>query len=475
MVVGEVALETQVAVIGGGPGGYVCAIRLAQLGKKVVIVERDKNGMGGVCLNRGCIPSKALIHAATELEGLQHMADIGITAGNITFDAVKMQSWKTKLVSGLRKGVEDLCLKNGIEIIFGEARFESSKRLSISGNPECVAIDFQHAVIATGSIPIELKNLPFDGVKIITTTEALEISQTPKEIAIIGSGYNGIEMGTMFAKLGVKVKLIEKNSQILPGVSAEIATIVERRLKALGVEMYVNSVAESFSEKNGLIVLKVNQNGAIVDVSAEKVLVAIGRKPSTSSLRLENTKITLDERGFIKVNEKLQTSDGRIYAIGDVVGGAMLAHKASAEGKVAAEVISGANVVFQNKAIPSVIFSDPEVAYVGLTEKDAAQKGISVKIGKFPFRALGRAQTMEEIDGFLKVIADIDSSVLLGVEIVGPNASDLISEAVLAIEMGARLEDIALTIHPHPTLPEALIEASEIALGRGIHFFTKKA
>ncbi len=474
MVVGEVAVETQVAVIGGGPGGYVCAIRLAQLGKQVMVIEKDPKGMGGICLNHGCIPSKALIHISNLADLTKNMGDIGITAKEVSIDVNKIQEWKEGLVGNLRKGVEDLCKKNGVEIIYGEATFEDSKRLKVSNNPEVVAVEYQQAVIATGSAPIELKGFQFDGKRIIDSTDALQLREAPKEFLVIGSGTIGIEMGTMYAKLGSKVKLVEKNGQILPGFEKEIVSVIEKRLKELGVEVYLNTEVEMYAEKDAQIVINAKQNGKPLQITADKVLVAVGRKPNIGGLQLGNTKVQQDEKGFIKVNDKLQTTDSRIYAIGDVVGGWLLAHKAFMEGKVAAEVIAGQDVVYQNKALPYVIFCDPEIARVGMSEKETLEKNIKVKIGKFPFRALGRAHTMENIAGFVKVIAEFDSNMLLGVDIVGPNASDLISEASLAIEMGARLEDLALTIHPHPTLPEGLVEAAEEAMGISIHFFSNK-
>ncbi|MFH1751309.1 MAG: dihydrolipoyl dehydrogenase [Candidatus Micrarchaeota archaeon] len=475
MVVGEVAVETQVVVIGGGPGGYVCAIRLAQLGKQVMLVEKDPQGMGGICLNHGCIPSKALIHASAFADSARHMQDLGIIADSIRIDVKKMQQWKNGVVTNLRKGVENLCKQNGVEVVFGEAHFESNRRIGIGGNHDVAAIEFQHAVIATGSVPIELPNLKFDGKKIISSTEALQLEEVPNELIVIGTGYNGIEMGTMYAKLGSKVRMVEKGLKILPGVDAEISSIVEKRLRELGVEIFTNCTADTCKEESGKMKLTAKQNGAQITLIGDRVLVVVGRRPNTESLRLLNTKAGLDEKGFIKVNEKLQTEDLRIYAIGDVIGNPMLAHKAFMEGKVAAGAIAGSETLFQNKAVPAVIFSDPEIAYVGISEKDALEKHIKVKIGKFPFRALGRAATMENPVGFVRVIADFETDVLLGVEVVGPNASDLISEAALAIEMGARLEDLALTIHPHPTLPEGLVEAAEVAMGKAIHFYSKKS
>lgn len=474
MVVGEVAVETQVVIIGGGPGGYVCAIRLAQLGKQVMLVEKDPQGMGGICLNHGCIPSKALIHVSNLVDSEKHLEGMGVTAKEFSIDPAKMQEWKTGLVSTLRKGVEDLCKKNGVEVVFGDAYFESNRRLGIAGNHDVAAIEFQQAVIATGSSPIELKVLPFNGKNIISSTESLQMRDVPGEFIVIGSGYIGIENGTMYRKFGSKVTMIEREGGILPGIEREVASVAEKRLKELGIELSANTAVTGYKEQNGKITLTATKSGSPVEFTADRVLVAVGRKPNTESLRLMNTRVELDGKGFIKINDKLQTTDPRIYAIGDVVGGAMLAHKAFMEGKVAAEVIAGSEVTFHNKAIPAVVFCDPEIAYVGISESEALTQHLKVKVGKFPFRALGRAHTMDSVEGFVKIIADFDSDVILGCQIVGQGASDLISEVALAIEMGARLEDLALTIHPHPTLPEGLVEAAEAAMGKAIHFYSKK-
>ena len=475
MVVGEVAVETQVVVIGGGPGGDVCAIRLAQLGKQVMLVEKDPQGMGGICLNHGCIPSKALIHVSNLVDSEKHLEGMGVTAKDFNVDPVKMQEWKTNLVSTLRKGVEDLCRKNGVEVVFGDAYFESNRRLGIAGNHDVAAIEFQQAVIATGSSPIELKALPFNGKTIISSTESLQAREIPEEFIVVGSGYIGIENGTMYRKFGSKVTMIERESGILPGIEREVASVAEKRLKELGVELSVSTTVTGYREGNGKITVTATKAGGAVEFSTDKVLVAVGRKPNTESLRLVNTKVGLDERGFIKVNDKMQSADPRIYAVGDVVGGAMLAHKAFMEGKIAAEVIAGSEATFRNKVIPAVVFCDPEIAYVGISESDALTQHLKVKVGKFPFRALGRAHTMDSVEGFVKIIADFDTDVILGAQIVGQGASDLISEVSLAIEMGARLEDLALTVHPHPTLPEGLVEAAEVAMGKAIHFYSKKS
>ncbi|MFH1443400.1 MAG: dihydrolipoyl dehydrogenase [Candidatus Micrarchaeota archaeon] len=474
MVVGEVAIEKQVVVIGGGPGGYVCAIRLSQEGKKVMLVEKDPQGMGGICLNHGCIPSKALIHVSNLVDAEKHLENLGISSSGYVVDVNKLQDWKTSVVTTLRKGVEDLVKRNGIELVFGEAHFESSRRLGVSGNHDVAAIEFQQAVIATGSVPVQLKQLPFDGKRIISSTECLQLREVPKEFIVVGSGYINIEEATMYAKLGSKVKIIEREASILPGLEKEVVYEAEKRVRELGIEVYTSTNVLGWKEQNGKAVVIAESAGKNMEIAGDKVLVAVGRNPNTESLTLNNTKVELDEKGFIKVNEKFLTTDQRIYAIGDVIGGAMLAHKAFMEGRVAGEIIAGKETEFKNKAIPAVVFCDPEIAYVGMSEKDAGMKNLKVKVSKFPFKALGRAHTMDSIDGFVKLIADFETNVLLGGSVVGTGASDLISEITLAVEMGLRLDDLALTIHPHPTLPEAIEEAAELAMGKAIHFYSKK-
>ena len=465
----NVTIKSEVAVIGAGPGGYVAAIRLAQLGKNVVLVDKDK--LGGICLNYGCIPSKAMIYAAEFLDKIKKSGNMGISVGNASMDFNKMQDWKDGIISKLNKGIEALCRQNKIKVIKGEAHFESSNKLKITNLKNIDYVEFEKAIIAVGSRPVELPGFKFDGKKIISSTEALYLDKIPKNLAVIGGGYIGLELGTVYAKLGSKVHVIEMEGQILPGFDKEIANVLQKNLENLGIVVYLNSRASKF--ENGKVTIESRDKGNLA-IDADNVLVAVGRIPVTNNIGLENTKVKLDEKGFIKVDENLRTNDGDIYAIGDVSTGPMLAHKASSQGKFVAEAIAGNKDAYENIVVPAVIFTDPEIATVGMDEKEAKEQGIKIKTGKFPFMASSRAMTRNATEGFVKVIADEKSNKILGVQIVGSEASDLISEAALAIKMNATLDDVALTIHPHPTLSESLMEAAEATMGKAMHILNPK-
>jgi len=460
----NINIKSGVAVIGAGPGGYVAAIRLAQLGKNVVLVDKDK--LGGICLNYGCIPSKAMIYAAEFLDKIRKSENMGISVGKVTMDFNKMQGWKDGIISKLNKGIEALCKQNKIEVINGTAYFESSNKLKITNGNNVDHVEFEKAIIAVGSRPVELPGFKFDGKKIISSTEALYLDKIPKNLAVIGGGYIGLELGTVYAKLGSKVSVIEMEGQILPGFDKEIANVLQRNLEKLGVEIYLNSKASKL--ENGKVFVESKDKGNL-SIGADNVLVAVGRIPATNDIGLENTKVKLDDKGFINVDENLRTNDRGIYAIGDVSTGPMLAHKASSQGKFVAEAIAGNKDAYENTVVPAVIFTDPEIATAGMDEKEAKDKRIKINIGKFPFMASSRAMTRNATEGFVKVIADEKSNKILGVQIVGSEASDLISEAALAIKMNATLDDLALTIHPHPTLSESLMEAAEATMGKAVH------
>ncbi|MBI2523078.1 dihydrolipoyl dehydrogenase [Candidatus Woesearchaeota archaeon] len=462
-------LSTEVAVIGAGPGGYVAAIRLAQLGKNVVLVDKDK--LGGICLNYGCIPSKAMIYAAEFLDKIKKSENMGISVGKVTMNFNKMQEWKDGIISKLNNGIELLCKQNKIRVVRGEAYFEGSNKLKVADGKNINHIEFEKAIIAVGSKPVELPGFKFDGKRIISSTEALYLNQIPKNLAVIGGGYIGMELGIVYAKLGSKVNVIEMESQILPGFDNEIVNVLQKNLDKLGINIFLNSKASKF--ENGKVTIESKDKGNLA-INADTLLVAVGRIPATNSIGLENTKVKLNDKGFIKVDQTLRTTDGNIYAIGDVSTGPMLAHKASSQGKFVAEAIAGNKGAYENIVVPAVIFTDLEIATVGMDEKEAKDNGIKIKTGKFPFRASSRAMTRNATDGFVKVIADEKSNKLLGVQIVGSEASDLISEAALAIKMNATLDDLALTIHPHPTLSESLMEAAEATMGKAIHILNPK-
>jgi dihydrolipoamide dehydrogenase len=461
------AIHVEALVIGAGPGGYVAGIRLGQLKKKAMVVERDKPG--GICLNVGCIPSKALINAAKYYDKLRHGADIGILADNIRVDLAKMQTWKSEVVSKLTGGVKVLLKANGCDYRTGVARLISRNTVELTeadGNK--VTIQADNIVVATGSRPIEIPGFKFDGNRIVDSTGALAFEAVPERFVVIGGGYIGIEIGTLYAKLGAKVTVVEALPAILPGNDADIVQVVARRLKKLGVEVMTGAKAKSWREAGGRAEVVIDAGGKDVTLEADKVLVAVGRRPISEGLGLEEVGVKV-ERGFITVDRRLRTNVPGIYAIGDVAGQPMLAHKASREAEVVAEVIAGHKAEFDVRCIPAVIFSDPEVASAGITADEAKQRGREVKLGKFPFVALGRALANADTDGFVKVVTDAASKEVLGIHVVGNGAADVIAEAALAIEMGALADDISLTIHAHPTLPEAIMEAAKASLGEAIH------
>lgn len=469
MVVGEFTTEVDVLIIGAGPGGYVAAIRAAQLGKKVTIV--DKGELGGVCLNRGCIPSKALISAAHKYEDMHESSqdDMGIVAESVKVDFEKVQKWKKSVVDKLTGGVEGLLKGNKIDIVQGEAVFVGKNEVRVNREYENDRFKFKHCIIATGSRPIELKPFPY-GKRILSSDGALELPEIPKSMAIIGGGYIGIELGQTFAKFGTEVTILEGENQILPTFEKQLAVMVQKKLKKSGVNVVKKAFAEKAeqTDKDVTVTYKVKEKEE--QVTADYLLVTVGRRPNTDEeMGLEAAGVTLDDRGLIEIDEQCRTANEHIFAIGDIVQGPALAHKATYEGKVAAEVIAGEKSAVDYKVIPSVVFSDPEIATVGFTEQEAKDEGHEVATGKFPFGANGRALSVNAPDGFVKLVAEKESGIVLGAQIIGVEASNLIAELTLAIEMGATLEDIALTIHAHPTLGEIPMEAAEVALGKPIH------
>jgi dihydrolipoamide dehydrogenase len=463
-------IRTEALVIGAGPGGYVAGIRLGQLKKRVLVVERDK--AGGICLNVGCIPSKALITASKYYDKLKnHGADMGLLADNVRVDMGKMQAWKGDVVSKLTDGVKTLLKANGCDYRTGTARFVSKNTVEVTDAAGAVTtIQADHVVIATGSRPIEIPGFKFDGKRIVDSTGALDFTTVPERFIVVGGGYIGIEIGTLYAKLGSKVTIVEALPAILAGNDPEIIQLVARKLKKLGVEIMTGAKAKSWTEAGGRAAVTLGIEGAGRDVTleADKVLVAVGRRPNSEGLGLEQVGVKI-EKGFVPVDKTLRTNVPGIYAIGDVAGQPMLAHKASKEAEVVAEVIAGHRAELDVRCIPAVIFSDPEVATAGISAAEAEARGRPVKVGKFPFVALGRAIANADTDGFVKVIIDAQTKEVLGIHVVGNGASDIIAEAALAIEMGALAEDLALTIHAHPTLPEAIMEAAKASLGEAIH------
>jgi dihydrolipoamide dehydrogenase len=460
--------KAETVVLGSGVGGYVAAIRLGQLGKDTILIEKDQ--LGGVCLNIGCIPSKALIRVAKLKKRLETASQIGLEVTGLRVDFAKVQTWKQSVVDRLTSGVEFLCKGYNVKFIKGEGVFRGPRELEVRSTSGTEIIQTENTIIATGSRPVEISGFKFDGTRVITSTEALELKEIPKNFVVIGGGVTGLEMGTMYAQLGSKVTVIEMLDQLLPGVDMELVRIIERAFRRLGVDYHVKSKAKEYREGKVYATL---EDGKEASYDADKVLVTVGRRPNSDHIGLEKTGVKADQHGWIQVDKKLQTNVPGIYAIGDVIGPPMFAHKASKEGIVAAEVIAGMNSEADFRGIAWAIFTDPEIASVGLTEAQAKEKGYDPIVGKFPFTALGRSLLAGETEGFVKIIADKSSELVLGVHIVGADASDMISEAALAVEMGATLEDIAFTIHPHPTLPEGIMEAAEAAKGKPIHILRK--
>ncbi|MED3646305.1 dihydrolipoyl dehydrogenase [Halalkalibacterium halodurans] len=466
MVVGDFAKEVDTLVIGSGPGGYVAAIRAAQLGQSVTIVE--KGTLGGVCLNVGCIPSKALISAGHRYHNALHSDDLGIKAENVTLDFSKVQEWKASVVNKLTGGVEGLLKGNKVEIIKGEAYFASEDSVRIMDEKNATTYKFKNCIIATGSRPIELPNFKYSK-RIINSTGALALEEVPKKLVVIGGGYIGIELTGAYSNLGSDVVVLEGGKQILPGFEKQMAKLVERKLKKNGVSFHTEAMAKGVEETEDGVKVTAEIKGKEEVFEADYVLVTVGRKPNTDELGLEQIGVELTERGLIKVDKQCRTNLSNIYAIGDVIAGPALAHKASYEGKIAAEAIAGEKSEIDYLAIPAVVFSDPELATVGYTETEAREAGYDVTAAKFPFAANGRALSLNDADGFMKLITRKEDGLVIGAQIAGPNASDMIAELGLAIETGMTAEDIALTIHAHPSLGEITMEAAEVALGTPIH------
>lgn len=458
-------------VIGAGPGGYVCAIRLAQLGKKTAIIERDN--VGGVCLNVGCIPSKALIKASTMFEKMQKASDMGFQVKGVDVNFGALQEWKHGVVTKLTGGVAQLLKGNKVEIIKGDARFVGPKQLEVSSGPAKLAVQADHIVIAVGSSPIEIPGFKFDEKKILSSTGALAIDKPVKSAVVVGAGYIGLELGTYLAKFGTQVTLIEQADRLLPGYDPDVSQVITRGLKKRNVNILTKASAKGVKEKGPGMVVEVEVDGKLQQIEAEKVLVTVGRRPNPMP-GIEKTGVKMDGKGFIPVNDKLQTNVPGIYAIGDVAGQPMLAHKASKEALVVAEVIAGKKgAKYDVKAMPAVIFCEPEVSSVGLNETEAKAKGITPMVGSFPFGALGKAIASGDTDGFAKLIGDKKTGRLIGAVIVGAESSSMIAEMALAIEAGLQVEDVALTVHAHPTMGEATMEAAEVALGHAVHILQK--
>lgn len=467
MVVGDFPIEIDTLVVGAGPGGYVAAIRAAQLGQKVTVVEKGE--LGGVCLNVGCIPSKALISAGHRYETAKHSDDIGITAEGVKVDFSKVQAWKSSVVTKLTSGVGGLLKGNKVDVVKGEAYFVDSNTIRVMTDSAAQTYKFNNAIIATGSTPIELPAFKYSN-RVLDSTGALNLPEIPKRLIVIGGGYIGIELGTAYANFDTEVIILEAADEILSGFEKQMSMVVKKRLKKKGnVEIFTKAFGKGVEETADGVKVTFEVEGEVKTIEADYVLVTVGRKPNTSEFGLENIGVVMTDRGIIKIDKQCRTSLPNIYAIGDIVEGPPLAHKASYEGKIAAEAISGQPSEIDYHGIPAVVFSDPECASVGYFEKQAIEAGIEVGTAKFPFAANGRALALNESDGFMKLVTRKSDSLVIGAQIVGPNASDMIAELGLAIEAGMTAEDIAMTIHAHPTLGEITMEAAEVAIGSPIH------
>jgi dihydrolipoamide dehydrogenase len=463
--------STDLAVLGAGPGGYAAAFLAADLGMKVALIDSEPNP-GGVCVYRGCIPSKALLHAAKLLTETKHAAAWGLHFGEPRIELDKLRGWKDQVVTKLTGGTGQLTKLRKVQYIQGRATVSDPTSFEVETARGREHVTFKHAILATGSRPAMVPSLDIGSKRVMDSTGALELADVPKRLLVVGGGYIGLELGTVYAALGSKVTVVEMLPGLLPGADRDLVNVLAKRVEVMCEHVYLSTkVVALREEKDGLHVTLENENLERREELFDKVLVSVGRKPNSGIPGLDKTKVEVDARGFIKVDAKLQTAEPSLYAIGDVVGEPMLAHKASHEGRVAVEAIHGEDVVFAPAAIPAVVFTDPEIAWCGLTEEQAKKEGRRVEIAKFPWGASGRAMTLDRTDGLTKLVIEPGTERVLGVGLVGVGAGELIAEGVLALEMGAVVSDLKMTIHPHPTLTETIMEAGEIFFGQSTHAY----
>jgi dihydrolipoamide dehydrogenase len=465
-------IKTEIVVVGAGPGGYAAAFYAAERGKQVVLVEQNRR-LGGVCLNSGCIPSKALLHATAILRETKASAARGIELGQAAIDIEKLRAWKESILEKLGQGIKTLAQKRRVQQICGRGHFEDSQTLRVETAEGQQFINYDKAIVAVGSKPAMPSAFDLGNPRIMTSTEALDVPEVPRELLVVGGGYIGMELGTVYATLGSTVVVLEALPAILTGVDADLVRPVSRAAQKLFKEIRLNTKVVKMATAGKQIKVTTQVGGEQRDELYDRVLVSVGRAPNYIDLGLENTRVTKDDKGFIKCNAQQQTDDPNIYAIGDVNGGMLLAHRASREARIAVEAILGEPSAFENIVIPAVVYTDPEVAWCGLTEAEAKQRGIEIKVAKFLWGASGRALTLDRTDGLTKLIIEPETERVLGVGIAGAGAGELISEGVLAVEMGATARDIADSVHPHPTLSETLMEAAESFYGTATHMLSK--
>ena len=466
-------IKTEIVVVGAGPGGYAAAFYAADCGKQVILVEREPR-LGGVCLNRGCIPSKALLHAAEAITMTRDASHMGLTFTPPQVDLNKLRAWKESILDRLGSGVAQLAQKRHVRVLAGRGYFEDSNTLRVETSEGQRFVQFQHAIIATGSRPAMPKAFDLGNPRIMTSTEALEVEEVPRKLLVIGGGYIGMELGTVYAALGSEVVVVEALDAILTGADPDLARPIAARARKNFKEIRLSAKVLAMATKGHQINVDIEHEGQKLEELYDRVLVAVGRVPNGTDLGLENTKVARDEKGFIVVDEYQRTQDPAICAIGDIAGGVLLAHKATREGRIAVEAILGRDDSLPDFIIPAVVFTDPELAWCGLTEGEARQKGIPVEVAKFPWAASGRALTFDRPDGMTKLVIDPATERVLGVGIVGHGAGELIAEGVVALEMGATARDLALAVHPHPTLSETIMECAEVFYGHSTHTLPRK-
>ncbi|MCF6250793.1 MAG: dihydrolipoyl dehydrogenase [Methylococcaceae bacterium] len=465
-------MKTEVLVLGGGPGGYTAAFRAADLGKQVVLVERYPV-IGGVCLNVGCIPSKSLLHVANVISESKEISVAGVDFTQPEIDLEGLRDWKNKVCSQLTSGLAGLAAQRKVKIVQGFGRFISNNKVVVEHHDDTLEIEFEQVIIAVGSRPVKIPDFPNDDPRLMDSTDALNLADVPEKLLIVGGGIIGLEMATVYSALGSQITVVEMQDQIIPGCDKDLVRPLLQRIKKQYENILLSTRVESIkAEKQGLVVsFSDNENSVQL---FDKVLVSVGRQPNGHLINVDKAGVNVDEQGFISVNKQQQTNVDNIYAIGDVVGNPMLAHKAVHEGKIAAEVIAGLASEWQALTIPSVAYTDPEVAWMGLTENQAKEQGIAYEKGAFPWAASGRSLSIGRKEGITKILSDKETGRILGAGITGTNAGELIAEAVLALEMGACVEDLALTIHPHPTLSETLGFSAEMIEGTITDLFLRK-